>query len=1079
MAGKRASTTSPAARKRARAPAAAPANAADAMRAASEATAAAAPALWTNLGEFRDELVPLDGKDAYATERSYLKHLELLVYLRALRVTLTATLHDSACRVDQVETLDRGTGWETLGNCQGSRREDRDGLQKRLACVDAISQACQKWRDARLQATERKPRLWRLARAYALEEQGRDDRLLTCLCVVATAQTDAVRCTLIEDDHSRRANLLCRLAACSELEVEAFADAERLYVKENVVFVSDDADAYLSPGGIPPLRVARVTARVLLGDVLPPDELLKTSGSKLEVILKEEGIELGLVEEPLVKPAPIASNDNLADVLKSATQTEVVRAPSPPETHEEDAKPYSKDNELEYLSELFEVVALHVRLASATIKGAIKESSGTTKSYYYGAGEEGNKAGARELKAKLRVAQTKVSRRCVVTPKRPRLLQLATKLGLDEWETKVVALLVGRTISPAVKSLMDGMESGSAVQRLDDSTTVGALLAIFCPEGFADQVSHRRRFYKGATLVRRGVVRLQRSRWHSSGSADLTEQRVELDRRVLDFVVGLDTEIDELVEGSELYAPTTHLEDVVLPKKQKAQLMELCGAFFNLAAHAKRTGLFERAVPYGNGFVVLLCGPSGTGKTMTVHGVARELKKRVLQVDFASLRGKHHQGGDDVDADLRGLFREAEMSDAVLFFDECEGLFRTRESGGDRLLRAMLQEIEKCKGLVFLATNRPAELDQAMHRRISTVVEYAPPGSSQRKAIWKSLVLKGKVASDESVDWDAVALKYELSGGFIKNALLAAVLFALARDKTEPVVNEADVRRGCALQQRGAMHKHHACLGVKDEESDATFANLALRPDCRREFEALVVFEQQRGVVYGQWGFAEHKAPSATICLLYGPRGSGKRTCCAALAQALGRRTYDVDARETLCDEAKKSEPRLQAALDDARLSDAIPVLDGFENAFVPSDGVLDCAPGLARALDKLARFPGPVLLVAHVEDVRGVRLAPQLCRRLRFSMPIGAPDAKLRAAIWRRALPPSVPLSDDVDLSTLGRRHELLPASIGRAVLDGAARAAARGGGTVVHKDLDAAAAREAKRLRGDHADALDRLFV
>ena len=27
---------------------------------------------------------------------------------------------------------------------------------------------------------------------------------------------------------------------------------------------------------------------------------------------------------------------------------------------------------------------------------------------------------------------------------------------------------------------------------------------------------------------------------------------------------------------------------------------------------------------------------------------------------------------------LRGLFREAEMSDAVLFFDECEALFRTR-----------------------------------------------------------------------------------------------------------------------------------------------------------------------------------------------------------------------------------------------------------------------------------------------------------------------------------------------------------------------------------------------------------------
>ena len=355
--------------------------------------------------------------------------------------------------------------------------------------------------------------MYRLARAYDLEPNGRDDRLFTCLCVMAACQTDAVRCTLIEDDHARRANLLCRLAACSELEVEDFADAERLYVKENVVFVSDDADAYLSPGGIPPLRVARVTARVLLGETLPPDELLKASGSKLEVILREEGAAMDVLDTPSAKQKPRtiketpSNDDTLADVLKAAATSPVSRAPSPPE--DDEVKPYASDNELEYLSELFEVVALHVRLASATIKSNIKEQSGTTRTWY--AQEEGNKAGARELKAKLRVAQTKVQRRCAVSTK-PRLLQLATKLGLDEWETKVVALLVGRTISPAVKSLMDGMESGSAVQRLDDSTTVGALLSIFCPEGFADQVSHRRRFYKGATLVRRGVVRLQRSR---------------------------------------------------------------------------------------------------------------------------------------------------------------------------------------------------------------------------------------------------------------------------------------------------------------------------------------------------------------------------------------------------------------------------------------------------------------------------------------------------------------------------------------------------------------------------------------
>jgi hypothetical protein len=36
--------------------------------------------------------------------------------------------------------------------------------------------------------------------------------------------------------------------------------------------------------------------------------------------------------------------------------------------------------------------------------------------------------------------------------------------------------------------------------------------------------------------------------------------------------------------------------------------------------------------------------------------------------------------------DLKGLFREAQMNNAVLFFDECEVVFRTRNQGGDRLL---------------------------------------------------------------------------------------------------------------------------------------------------------------------------------------------------------------------------------------------------------------------------------------------------------------------------------------------------------------------------------------------------------
>jgi hypothetical protein len=50
--------------------------------------------------------------------------------------------------------------------------------------------------------------------------------------------------------------------------------------------------------------------------------------------------------------------------------------------------------------------------------------------------------------------------------------------------------------------------------------------------------------------------------------------------------------------------------------------------------------------------------------------------KRVLLVDFHSLHTV--SGGssrDDHSSDLRGLFRDADMNDAIIFFDECEAIF--------------------------------------------------------------------------------------------------------------------------------------------------------------------------------------------------------------------------------------------------------------------------------------------------------------------------------------------------------------------------------------------------------------------
>jgi hypothetical protein len=363
--------------------------------------------------------------------------------------------------------------------------------------------------------------------------------------------------------------------------------------------------------------------------------------------------------------------------------------------------PYSSDNQLEYLEDGFQVIAVLVRVNAARLKDDMRKEGARMNAWDMG-GEV--KGGRRELQAKFSLLEKRMEKRLEATrtlvesegvdpsdsevdfrasfsnssgaenvtrSSMPRLEIIATRLHLDAFEKRLILLLIGKTVSPVVKALMDTLDQGSG-RAVEDVPTVGQVLSILCQD-FKTQIANRKYFYRSGRLLSHGIISLSKSRWHQ-GSGDLTDQRIVLDRRVLDWAVGLDSEINELVEGSDLYSPKVSLQQVVLPKGQLGTIVRQCRAYDEFRKYRKAMGL-EDIMSYGNSLVILLCGKSGTGKTMTVNAIAHDLSKKVLLVDFGSLSGRR-EGAGDLDADLRGLFREAHMSNAVLFFDECEAVFR-------------------------------------------------------------------------------------------------------------------------------------------------------------------------------------------------------------------------------------------------------------------------------------------------------------------------------------------------------------------------------------------------------------------
>lgn len=60
----------------------------------------------------------------------------------------------------------------------------------------------------------------------------------------------------------------------------------------------------------------------------------------------------------------------------------------------------------------------------------------------------------------------------------------------------------------------------------------------------------------------------------------------------------------------------------------------------------------------------------------------------MLLINFPSL------GSMTADENFKFIFREAKINDAILFFDECEAIFESRDAGG-RQVNLLLTEIER------------------------------------------------------------------------------------------------------------------------------------------------------------------------------------------------------------------------------------------------------------------------------------------------------------------------------------------------------------------------------------------------
>ena len=258
---------------------------------------------------------------------------------------------------------------------------------------------------------------------------------------------------------------------------------------------------------------------------------------------------------------------------------------------------------------------------------------------------------------------------------------------------------------------------------------------------------------------------------------------------------------DKLGRFARRVRTTRRWRDMVLPADQAGAVVELIARFRERGRVYERWG-FAAKVGTGLGIAALFSGPPGTGKSMCATLIAQELGLDLYQVDTSKISSKWI---GETEKNLAALFDAAEASHAMLLFDECDGLFGKRteqKSSNDRHANAetnyLLQRVESYRGICILTSNHAANIDPAFQRRLSLHVRFELPDAGERSAIWRAMF--PPAAPLDGIDFASLARRYDMSGGYIKNAALRAAFLA-ANDGTS--ITQAHVERAARIEYEG------------------------------------------------------------------------------------------------------------------------------------------------------------------------------------------------------------------------------------------------------------------------------------
>lgn len=202
------------------------------------------------------------------------------------------------------------------------------------------------------------------------------------------------------------------------------------------------------------------------------------------------------------------------------------------------------------------------------------------------------------------------------------------------------------------------------------------------------------------------------------------------------------------------------IEKLVISDKKKSLLSSLISTKNNFS---------DIISGKSGGIIILGSGKPGTGKTLTAEVYSELMKKPLYSIQSSQLGINI----EDIEKNLNKVLYRADKWDAVLLIDEADAYVYKRENNivQNCIVGTFLRLLEYYNGVLFLTTNRPDIIDDAIMSRVTAHVIYDYPSKEEIHKIWQILSENFRFKISTETINELIETYHDMSGRDVRNLL--------------------------------------------------------------------------------------------------------------------------------------------------------------------------------------------------------------------------------------------------------------------------------------------------------------------